>query len=360
MHLKELASSQSTSTESKPQSLSFLHYIHNFRGLSILFIVATHVLAKLDWKDDKAEKLANILIGNGTVFFVFIAGFLFQFLSQKYKFKNYLNKKIQYVIVPYLIVSIPGLIYVFSKHQLPDWFNYQFFGLPLWHQVIMCLLTGAHMLQYWFIPMITIFYIVSPILIWVDRRPWFYCFLPLLIVVTLIVPRPDFNNDSFQSFIHFFSIYLAGMFCSHFRERFFIFMRQWYILPTCAFIILTALEYFWMPVPVNTNSVNSVSKLILSGLLIYFFWLNEQHLPKTIDKTMSLLAEYSFGIFFLHEYFILGGLSLAGKIGIKSQFVNYSLPTFVIQCFFSIGGSIIAIIIIKKIFRKNSRWVVGC
>ncbi|MFM7372426.1 MAG: acyltransferase, partial [Sphaerospermopsis kisseleviana] len=90
MHLKELASFQLTSTESKPQSLSFLHYIHNFRGLSILFIVATHVLAKLDWKDDKAEKLANILIGDGTVFFVFIACFLFQFLSQKYKFKNYL------------------------------------------------------------------------------------------------------------------------------------------------------------------------------------------------------------------------------------------------------------------------------
>ncbi|MFM6005618.1 MAG: acyltransferase family protein [Sphaerospermopsis kisseleviana] len=243
---------------------------------------------------------------------------------------------------------------------MPDWFNYQFSGWSLWHQVIMCLLTGAHMLQYWFIPMIIIFYTVSAILIWMDRNPWLYWLIPLLIVVTLIIPRPDFNNNSFQSFIHFFSIYVTGMFCSHFKERFFIVMRKWYILPTCVFVILTALEYFWMPIAINANSVNSVSKLILSGLLIYFFWLNEQYLPTTIDKTMGLLAEYSFGIFFLHEYFILGGLSLAGKIGIKSQFVNYSLLTFIIQCFFSIGGSVIVITLIKKIFGKNSRWVVGC
>jgi uncharacterized membrane protein len=363
MNNESLATNQLTSTEFKRQSSTFLNYIHNFRGLAILFIVAGHVIWSLHWKNDQPDKMAIILITNGTIFFVFIAGFLFQFLSQKYEYKKYLSKKIKYVIVPYLIVSIPALIWAFSKPSLPvpEWFKEDFSGWPIWGQVIMCLLTGAHLKPFWFIPMIAIFYIISPVLIWLDRNPRFYWLLPLLVMVTLIIPKPNFNNDTFQSFIHFFSIYVAGMFCSHFRERFFLLMERRYIFLIFAFIVLTALEYFWMLPPVNNvNSVNSVSKLILSVLLIYFFWLNEPRLPKILDRWMGLLAEFGFGIYFLHEYFILGYCSAEKKLGLISLLGQANPLAFTMSFALSVGGSVIVIVIVKKIFGKNSRWIIGC
>ena len=92
------SSAPSLALPDKPQPAGFLPYIHNFRGIAILYIVAFHCWSSFGWGNHLLEKTVwNSLIVYGTVLFVFIAGFLFQHLNgrvnRRFDFKTYLKKK---------------------------------------------------------------------------------------------------------------------------------------------------------------------------------------------------------------------------------------------------------------------------
>ena len=98
----------------------FLGYIHNFRGIAILFVVGGHIL--LSWPENEHPLAKDVLYSiwqNGTVLFVFIAGYLFQYLIGKYRTFDYWKKKLRYVILPYLLISGPAIIIrISSPHHL--------------------------------------------------------------------------------------------------------------------------------------------------------------------------------------------------------------------------------------------------
>ncbi|UIE39152.1 acyltransferase family protein [Leptodesmis sichuanensis] len=368
---------------------NFLYYIHNFRGFAILAIVAHHVIISLEWKNSGIEDIVLLLIGNGSVYFVFIAGFLFQFLSSKYEYKSYsspksvvreeevvrgfpcgksltiqigllyLFKKLQYVIAPYILVSLPAILLTVLESSLfsaPDWFITKFSGWPLAGQIVMYLLTGSLLSQFWFIPMITIFYLVSPLLIWVDRHPRFYWILPALLVITAIVPRPEESN-AIQSFLHFASIYVGGMFCSHYREKLLPLIQKRYLLFLSLVVLLSGLQYWFKP---DLETFNSLAKLVLSLLIMCFLWAKESQLPQIFNRSMGFVAELSFGIYFLHEYFIVLLPGVEKRLGLNNFPTKANLLSFLLNYLVVLGASIGTILIIKKILGKNSRFLVGC
>lgn len=349
---------ESTSNKNTKNSSKFLNYIHNFRGFAILTIVATHTIAYLQWSDERLAKIAHILIANGTLYFVFIAGFLFQFLSHKYEYKKYLSKKLQYVLLPYVFTSIPGItLCIYAENFIPPiWFRERFSDLSIPGQILMYLLTGAHLSPFWFIPMITIFYIISPLLLWIDRHPKTYWILPTLLTITATVPRPDPTSNIIQSFVHFLSAYTMGMFCSHFKEKLFSFVQKRYLWLVVGFLILTVLEIVILPRPI---AINSLSKLILCVLIIYFLWRAELRLPKSFHNILGFIAELSFGIYFLHDYFLIAYIMTAYKFGFNS-WLKANLWNFSLLLLFGLGASIISILLIKRILGKKSRFVVGC
>jgi len=69
-----------------------LNYINVFRGLAILLIVAGHSM-QFGEVGSFAQRLSVEVFAGGTALFIFISGFLFQHLSGKYEFKNYMKKK---------------------------------------------------------------------------------------------------------------------------------------------------------------------------------------------------------------------------------------------------------------------------
>src|SRR5882762_3443553 len=88
----------------KPQK-QFLNYIHYFRGIAIIFVVGGHTYLTLSWnKGTSSQIFFDCLWQNGSVLFVFIAGFLFQHLSGKFEYKKYLKNKALNVVLPYLII----------------------------------------------------------------------------------------------------------------------------------------------------------------------------------------------------------------------------------------------------------------
>ncbi|MEN9848727.1 MAG: hypothetical protein RL368_1467, partial [Pseudomonadota bacterium] len=231
----------------------FLNYINNLRGLVIIFIVGFHSFWLIDW--DTNSLLYDVVYSffkGSSAYFLFIAGFLFQHLLKNYHYKNYLNKKFQYVILPYLLVSIPAIVKIvfFANDGL-------FKEYPSYLQIPLYYFSGLHVSPFWFIPMIALFYLCSPLFAYFDKKPNFYWVLLGLILLSQVVLRKRglaFGDMSpslltvllapLQSFVHFLSIYIFGMFCSHHKQLLFKYLQLYIAWIILAFFGLLGLEVF--------------------------------------------------------------------------------------------------------------------
>ena len=140
-----------------------LNYIHIFRAIAIIIIVAGHC-----FKSQQAflGAICKALFPEGTVLFVFIAGFLFQYLSDNFDYPSYLKKKFFNVICPYLVTSIVGIIAMFL---IPS--HNPFHTLNKFLQIPMFLTTGwIHNGPTWYIMMTSIFFLCATILLKLENK----------------------------------------------------------------------------------------------------------------------------------------------------------------------------------------------
>ena len=170
-----------------------LNYINVFRGLAILLIVAGHTM-QFGEIGSFTQRLSIEIFAGGTALFIFISGFLFQHLSGKYEFKNYMSKKWTNVIQPYLWTAIPGILFCFAY---PVKYGNALDGLNPLLQIPMMLSVGRiHNTPAWFIPMIILFFFTSWILLKLEKKGWLYKALPLLFIITIFFPRTDVDYNS--------------------------------------------------------------------------------------------------------------------------------------------------------------------
>lgn len=339
--------------ETRKKREGFLNYINNFRGIAILFIIAGHCLQPFYNDMSSVLKIIlQVLLQDGTVLFVFIAGYLFQHLSNKYVFSQYIKTKIKNVLLPYIIVSIPALIYVIFVDPI----NSDIYNQNKIIQSIYFLLTGLHLLPLWFIPMILLFYLASPLLLKFDKWKYFYYLLPLLIIISSIIPRD--NTNTLQSFVHFFSVYVLGMFFSKQKDLILKFIRKNLVLLIVLFFSFVIFDiYNRIQGYTENNFLQLWSKLLLSGLLIYGLY----RYDNLIKQKFNYLAQVSFGLFFIHYYVIM----VLGKV--FDKFFDLSefniIPLLISLIIFSILVTTISCLLIelaKKIFQKKSRLLIGC
>lgn len=336
-----------------PKKKEFIGYIHNFRGLAIIFVVACHLL--LQWEEgSKMYLFLDMLWGNGTLLFVFIAGYLFQHLSKKYEYKDYILKKLKNVLIPYVLISIPIIAYRLYSNDVPGYIleaQPDFLSWGIARKIGYFLIYGAHMQPLWFVPMITLFYIAAPVFIFLDRHPKLYFLLIPLFAVSLMVDREPFS-DIPRMFIHFVSVYVYGMFMSRYKEQYLTLARKYWILISLITVAAFMINYFYYD-PYN-NPLNYIHKMLFCAFFIYWLWRLDRFMP----KFLTVLAEISFGIFFLHYYFILLFKGVFEKV--KGSPIPGSLLYWTIDFIAVLFATVILIKIIKKIFPRNSRQLIGC
>jgi len=336
-----------------PKTKEFVNYIHNFRGLAILFVVAGHLL--MDWdKNSFTYLLFRVFWENGTVLFVFIAGYLFQYLSKNFSYPDYLRKKLKNVLLPYLLISMPIIIYRILKVDYPGYILIDHPDIGNWaiiNQIIYFYLHGSHMQQLWFVPMISIFYIFAPILIAIDRHPKWYLLLLFFIPLSLIVKREPFT-DIIRMFVHFISVYLFGMLMSRYRKEYLEIAKKYWGLISLFFLLIFILNVVYFDS--HNGMLNYFQKLVLCAFSIYWLW----RLDKFVPPFFATLAELSFGIFFMHYYFILilkAVYEFQYKTPIPGNVLNW-LFYFI----FVVILNIIFLKIVKTVFKTKSRYLVGC
>lgn len=359
---------------------SFLNYINVFRGLAILLIIMGHVM-----QIGNAGTLAHIInceiICGGTALFIFISGFLFHHLSGKFEYKNYLSKKWTNVIMPYLITAIPGILLCL---YCPTLYKNAFDGLNPFLQIPIFLSVGrVHNVPTWFIPMIIIFFFCSWLLLKLEKKGLLYKLLPILFIITIVFPRVDVEYSNLlglsysakyfayiyyviHGFIHFLSLYIFGMFCSSKKEI----IDKFYDYRLIVFILMilsSAIDIYttYKGIYCNYTISKTFSIMLLLGYLKHYDEFILSH-EKT-NKTLDFIAKYSFGLFFIHWYwlFIYDQIfNLPGVVPVDItnfiQVIGIVILRFVAVTFLSILSLYVGKVILLKINKNaNTRMFFG-
>ena len=335
-------------------------------------MVAVHARGNLNEWDFHASEhtfIATIFDsreGNGTVMFIFIAGFLFQYLTQtKFEYGKYLEQKFKYVILPYLLLSIPIIIFRIATNFQPHGYPTVFSDHSLFYRLFYYLVTGAHMAPFWFVSAIVLFYLSSPMLRAMDK-PFFYKYVfPIILLTVFFTYRPDHNANPILSYLHYFPIYYLGMWAAYYKDNI-LAASRWIFYPLIAIYVgICALELtdvipteqkitFEQVINYGTIAFNLY---ILKAILLCFIML--MLLYKLRNRKMPLLeilGEYSFGVFFVHfllimftkkAYFLLLGP------------MTFSLLSFAIFFAFILLCSIAIVYFIKKLTGSYSRNLIG-
>ncbi|MDA9556225.1 acyltransferase [Vibrio sp.] len=278
-----------------------MQYINNLRGLAILLIILTHIISLYHLDNDAFRVVANLL-SNSTVTFVMVAGFLFFHLTEKFHYFRFLKGKARSILIPYLFFSIPAiLMYTLGLKNSHAWIDLAQLEAEnnIIGQVAFYLATGAHLGPFWFIPMIFLVYLVSPVLFWLKKGHAILLVTAVLLIVSFIIGRPELDDNTLQSFIFFLPTFLIGMILAKYNVT--MTMKVMPILS--AYIIVLLAVYFFVDV---SSSLDLVMKMVLSTLLFFLF----KNTFNTPNKYLGLMARLSFYLFFVHG-FIIGALRMA-------------------------------------------------
>ena len=357
-----------------------LNYINVFRGLAILLILAGHTM-QIGAKGSWINNISFEIFAGGTALFIFISGFLFQHLSAKFEYKNYLSKKWTNVILPYMFTAIPGIILCLT---LPSLYGNPFDGLNPLAQIGVFLTTGrVHNVPAWFIPMIVIFFLLSHLLLKMEKSGRLYKLLPILFLITIYCPRMDIepewvaNLDYLHkyleylkfigiSFIHFASMYVFGMYLSANKDKIDIFWQKrgmiWFFM-----LATTIADIYFMHNNMFFNG--TLSKIFLTILVLGYLKHYDEQIKshEKINNLLDITAKYSFGLFFVHWYFVFAFNQLFNvpKVipitDINSLFIAIGIA--IARYTFVLGMSFFALYVVKTIIKKlkidNTRQFIG-
>lgn len=350
-----------------PKSRKFLNSINYFRGIAIIVIVMAHSYGVAHWNvyhnPNIFEKFFYSLNLNGSVFFVFISGFLYNHIFYaKFDYQKFMLKKVKYVLLPYLICSaIPIWQTVFlhdGGHFLPNVLQ----DRPLF-SILWFICTGRAVYAYWYIPMIMLIFAISPLINYLIRSQHLLNVFFWLLPISMIVHRPVNNMNPVHSLVYFLPVYLLGIYTSIHQQQIYSYLKS---NRNKIIILLIALglgiiqvlifnqsgnfnkSFFSVSVP----DINLIQKILLSFLLLSVLDNYEQAELKSMKKT----AETSFAIYFIHP-FLINPLSQLTK-NLPWQFQG-NLLTLLIATFVMVTMSMAIAYGFKIILKQNSRYLIG-
>jgi len=368
---------QSTIIKPKRQ---MLNYINVFRGLAILLIVAGHTM-QFGNPGSLINNTAFEIFTGGTALFIFISGFLFQYLSDKYEYKTYLKKKWTNVILPYIITAVPGIILCFT---MPVVYGNPFDGLNPFAQIGVFLTTGrVHNVPTWYIPMIVIFFILADLFLVLERKKVLYKLLPFLFLITFFLPRMVLEPENLvdlsygakyfeyikyvlNGFVHFSSMYVLGMYFSANRDKIkWCYNSRWWLIFV---MLLTSIIDVYLLHKFQISN-GTVSKIFLTLIILGYLEHYDADIKKCdwFNKSVDFVAKYSFGIFFVHWYvfFVFNQIFKTAKVLPVNSMPDVAVALVLIVLRFtlvtvvSLGILYVIKQLLVKLNVKNTRSIIG-
>jgi probable poly-beta-1,6-N-acetyl-D-glucosamine export protein len=346
---------------------NFLSYIHNYRGFAILLIVGVHCRTSLAWPERSfIHELLIFGLDSSTILFVFISGYLFQYLnSEKLNYRDYLFKKMRYVMLPYILVSIPAILDKLLFETDAYWMSPFYKSLPIPFQIVYMLLSGKHSGPFYFIPMISIIFILAPMLFWIQKSRYFSITAFVIIGAGLFTYAYGYYGTIFESLLYFLPVYIFGMWASKNRELLTHMNYAALLTLTVGYLILFYLEmtHFVAVQHLNFFEVNphyfttqfnwsKLKEMMLALILLRLFY---QIRSKNL-RFLSILGSFSFGIYFVHIYFINVGELVMNYLQTSRMQSGTGYIIFTTAIVFLSWATVY---LVKRIFKANSRLLIG-
>lgn len=323
------------------------------RGLAAVLIVFHHMTVGSYQTTEHQQIALNLLSLETTCIFVALSGFFFRYNLGKYSYQVYLGKKLQNVILPYLLISIPAvLLYVSGLKQEHEWIDMNaFHDWPPFAQTALLLATGAHLGPLWFIPALTLIFLLAPALEWIVKRGLLPAATMVGLLYFLVSDRPINDADPLLAALHFLPIYLCGMLACEQRERLQRPQARYWLL--AALLLLSGAA-------VLDSAFYGLQKLALCLLLFAVFSQKIKapgYAESRLTKGMALLGAYSFAIYFLHGY-LAGAYRVLGRLLGEQNFAQY-LGTRLCLTLITLLCCIAAVWVVKQVTRQRSRVLIG-
>ncbi|TVZ10242.1 peptidoglycan/LPS O-acetylase OafA/YrhL [Cellulophaga sp. RHA_52] len=350
----------------------FLNSINNFRAISIIFIVAGHCfvffgnISILSNNTLISRMFLNLILGGSTLF-VIISGFLFHHVYyRKFQFKKFYLKKIKYVLIPYIILTTLAVSIVFFKCL---------YKLNSFENLLLCFsniniskyyFTGMHFfIGYWYIPFVMILFLLTPLFVSFVRLKITskIIIVTSLLLVSFVLHRGD-SQDFYailQNVVFYIPVFLLGITLSERKDIIYSKLKgkDSYLL---VIVLLLAFSQSYLgklgtyekaPFLFQGLDLMLIQKIVFS--LFFLIWLKRFENFKSTH--LNLIAECSFGIYFIHGIIIWVIEVIKPKLNLTfsiNQFYIYIIYFIVIFYL-----SLFVTYLIKKKFPKYSRYLIG-
>ncbi len=349
----------------------FYQYVHYFRGICILLIVAAHCWSMpiYMFNDNQLpEHLTPLFSGiealfhGSTIYFAMISGILFSLVLKDKPYKAFMKTKALNVYVPFILISVMyiGIWAAMGMVNPPP-------DLAMWQLVAgmtFFTVTGHASGHLWYIPVIMILFAMTP---WLNRavdsprKFWFILFLMLPLVISRVWP-----NFHPATVIYFIGPYMLGLYIGKNMDSIIRWIEQRNTLLIATFLLFSGVYYFmllndigpvqWGFMEVNgQETVTYILRMAFAMVMLNLFHKTVHSVPPVIDY----LARYSFSIYFIHVAFIMLFMEIAKAYSLVPQTLAatfvYGLGTLIM----SVTLSVLVSIGIQKLMGQRSRLLIG-
>ena len=336
-----------------------MHYV---RGFAIVCILLTHFLQYAD-----AAPIGRAFFKSSTVYFLFISGYLCQYLAMRrpVNTKAYYLSKLKNVIAPYVVFSVatiaaillingkrPGVIVpsTITARSIPNIF-----------------LLGWAQRQYWYIPFIAIVFLFSPWLTRTGNRTLVWLSLVSFALAICFPFRPptvpSWNLTFFlYRFVYFMWAYFFGFAYARWKKQIDPFLGA-YAIPALLMGVVLGLcmmsgkKAQWLPPYFLSGSfAMSFQKFLFLVPILYI----ANKVRSTKIALFDMLATYSFTLFFLHYFFVKDYVLLqrAAFSHLGGNTLLESVVLFGLALAF-VGQNLLLSILLKKACGRWSRSFIG-
>jgi surface polysaccharide O-acyltransferase-like enzyme len=222
-------------------------------------------------------------------------------------------------------------------------------------------LTGEAMFHLWYMPVLAILFVATPLIsAALDNR--YARWLVLILALAPLAASRTGAEFGIASSLYFLGTYAVGIAVGRNYESWLAWLESM-LVPLAGVALVATLLFpflgrlglqqvgFWSP----AESLFYIQKLALAGIALVLLRRWEDRLPRWLD----LLATYAFAIYFLHAPVIqLLRFTANSVLDQHSSFLG-TLGLCLVWLTVSIGVSVAITWLVRKIFGKRSRMIVG-
>jgi peptidoglycan/LPS O-acetylase OafA/YrhL len=306
--------------------------------------------------------LNDILFHDATMYLALLSAIIFSERLSRRPAILFYKQRFWNVGVPYLAMSIvfSALIFFRSKsvsgiHDIIAFMKTLSYNI-LW---------GEAQNTYWYIPIILMLWVLSPILHRLLTTAARYPMLIAAAILPLFFSRTG-TDVTISTCIFFTGTYVIGLYIGEaVEERLGAIARYLPVLGVVATVTTVVLLYLytygidnWGPTSLR-ESVHFVQKLSLGAIILVWLWRSCEGLPVVIARPLDTIASTAFGLYLLHGFIYRRFLPIASAIFTSPDSIwNLIGGAAVIFCL-GLLSCLAIIFLSRRLLGNHSRLFVG-